>query len=121
MLQNRWRSRENAEDRYNSKYYQAIHRDTSRNSGTIQVNELRRRSGHTGNRFGTLVCPNIKRVSRMIGFCLTSLDRLAMWQLAAVLYARLHSNQRKFLAAAVLLSLTDDEYQTVSDFMEGEV
>ncbi len=55
----------------------------------------------------------------MVGFTLTSLDRVSMWQLVAVLNARLQPGQRKFLATSALLALTDDEYQSVINYVEG--
>lgn len=56
----------------------------------------------------------------MVGYCLTTLNEPAMWQLSAILHARLTPQERAFLAVSALMALTDDEYQQVIDFMEGD-
>ena len=56
----------------------------------------------------------------MIGYCLTTLDEPAMWQLSAIINARLTPRERAFLAVAALWGLDDDEYQRVIAAMEGE-
>jgi len=56
----------------------------------------------------------------MLGYCLTSLDEQAMWSLSAVLQVHLISRERVFVAAAVLWSLTDDEYRKLIQYMESE-
>lgn len=70
-------------------------------------------------RFSKLIKRPHMQVCRMVGYCLTTLNEPAMWQLSAILNARLKPRERAFLAVAALMALEDDEYQAVLDFMEG--
>lgn len=89
---------------------------TCKNSPIENVGVFRRLS----NRFSRLIAPAHKRVARMVGYCLTAPDESSMWQLSAILSARLKPRERAFLAVAILTALEDDEYEHVIRFMGAE-
>jgi hypothetical protein len=70
--------------------------------------------------FSRLIDKQHKSASRIVGYSLTLLDEAAMWELSAVLHARLLPAERKFLTAGMIFSLTNDEYEEVINFVEGE-
>jgi hypothetical protein len=54
----------------------------------------------------------------MVGYCLTLLDEVAMWQLTAVIHTRLQPRERVFLAASALRALSEKEYSELIRAME---
>ncbi|MEQ9040534.1 MAG: hypothetical protein RIE24_19500 [Silicimonas sp.] len=72
------------------------------------------------NRFSSLIAPVHMVICRTVVYCLKNPDETSIWQLSAILNARLQTRERVFLAVSALMALDDDEYRAVVDFMEGE-
>ncbi|MDK3019633.1 hypothetical protein [Pseudodonghicola flavimaris] len=110
-----WRSQKEIRDCQKNKGLQAPGRDTRLGRGAKKINGLPNGSGHKPTaRFGDLIKPTHKRMSRVLGYSLTLGDAEGWAVFSKVAALRLSDEERAALAYAVLNSLSPEQAALVA-------